>query len=84
MLQKWLDDDLLERFSGRILDVTPGVAQVWGRLQGEAEKVGRTLPVVDSLIAAIAFDFGTPVVTRNVDDLVPSGIEIINPWPVID
>ncbi len=80
-LQEWLDEDLLERFADRVLDVTAAVARIWGRIQGEAERAGHTLPVVDSLIASTAFDFGAPVVTRNVDDLAPSGIEIVNPWP---
>ncbi len=79
-LQEWLDEDLLERFADRVLDVTAAVARIWGRIQGEAERVGRTLPAVDSLIAAIAFDLGAPVVTRNVDDMAPSGVEIVNPW----
>ncbi len=38
-----------------VLDVTPAVARIWGRIQGEAERAGRTLPVVDSLIASTAF-----------------------------
>ena len=80
-LQEWLDEDLLERFSGRLLGVTPSVARVWGRMQGKAEKAGRSLPVVDSLIAATAFELGAAVVTRNVDDLVRTGIEVVNPWP---
>ena len=80
-LQAWFDDDLLERFAGRVLDVTPAVARIWGRIQGEAERSGRTLPVVDSLIVSTAFDLGAPVVTRNVDDMAPSGVEIVNPWP---
>ncbi len=80
-LQEWLDEDLLERFADRVLDVTAAVARIWGRIQGEAERAGHTLPVVDSLIASTAFDFGAPVVTRNVDHLAPSGIEIVNPWP---
>ena len=83
-LQAWLDEDLLERFAGRVLDVTPAVARIWGRIQGEAERAGRTLPVVDSLIASTAFDLGAPVVTRNVDDMAPSGVEIVNPWPDAD
>ncbi len=80
-LQAWLDEDLLERFAGRVLDVTPAVARIWGRIQGEAERSGRTLPVIDSLIVSTAFDLGAPVVTRNVDDMAPSGVEVVNPWP---
>ncbi len=81
-LQAWLDDDLLERFAGRILDVTPGVASIWGRIQGQAERAGRTMQVIDSLIAATALDIGASVVTRNVEDLEASSVEIVNPWPV--
>ena len=80
-LGAWLDEDLLERFAGRLLDVTPGVARIWGRIQAEAEQAGRTMPVIDGLIAATALDFGARVVTRNVDDLKPSGVGIVNPWP---
>ncbi|MCP3958644.1 MAG: type II toxin-antitoxin system VapC family toxin [bacterium] len=79
-LQAWLDDDLLERFAGRILDLTPGVARIWGRIQGKAELVGEKMQVIDSLIAATALDRGASVVTRNVDDMAPSGVEIVNPW----
>ena len=82
-LQAWLDEDLLERFAGRLLDVTPAVARIWGRIQGEAERFGRTLPAIDSLIASTAFDLGAPVVTRNVDDMAPSGVEIVNPWEAV-
>ncbi len=83
-LQAWLDDDLLERFAGRILDVTPGVARIWGRIQGKAEAEGRTMQVIDSLIAATALDLGASVATRNVEDVEASGVEIVNPWPALD
>ena len=81
LLQNWLDHDLLDRFAGRILHVTPAVARIWGQVLGEAEKSGRTLPVTDSLIASIALEFGATVVTRNVDDLAMAGVEILDPWP---
>ena len=82
-LQAWLDEDLLERFAGRVLDVSSRVARLWGRVQGVAETAGRTMPVIDGLIAATALDFGASVVTRNVDDFEPSGVEIVNPWPEV-
>ncbi len=80
-LQRWLDDDLLERFAGRVLDVTPAVARIWGRIQGRAERAGRRMQVIDSLIAATALKLGAPMVTRNVEDVAASGVEIVNPWP---
>jgi predicted nucleic acid-binding protein len=80
-LQEWLDKDLAERFAGRILDVSPEVALTWGRLQGEAEKRGRRMAVIDGLIAAVALCFGAAVVTRNVEHFEPSGVALVNPWP---
>jgi predicted nucleic acid-binding protein len=34
----------------------------------------------DSLIAAKARAHGLALVTRNVDDFIASGMEIVNPW----
>ncbi len=79
-LQRWLDDDLLERFAGRILDVTPEVARIWGQIQGRAEREGRRMQVIDSLIAATALSLGATMATRNVEDVESSGVEIVNPW----
>jgi toxin FitB len=37
-------------------------------------------PERDALIAATALIHGMTVVTRNVDDFKPTGVEILNPW----
>lgn len=79
-LQKWLDEDLELRFSGRILDLDRSVALTWGRIQGRAEVAGRMMPLIDGLIAATALSVDATVVTRNEDDLAPSGVRIVNPW----
>ncbi len=80
-LRDWIEQDLLRRFEGRILDITEEVALRWGQIQGQAERRGRKMPLLDGLIAATALQFGCAVVTRNVADLEPSGVEIVNPWP---
>jgi len=79
-LARWLSRDVVERFSGRILFVDAEVALTWGRMQAEAERQGRPLSTVDSLIAAtgIARDF--VVVTRNTKDMRATGAEILDPW----
>ena len=79
-LESWISEDLTHRFRGRILQVDTAVAVAWGRLLGEAEARGKPLPVVDVLIAATARVFDCVVVTRNVKDLEPTGVEIMNPW----
>jgi toxin FitB len=79
-LQSWLEYDLVERFEGRILGVDLDTALAWGQLQGEAERKGVTLPVMDSLIAATATAHGLSVVTRNVKDLERCSAKVFNPW----
>ncbi|MBV9576272.1 MAG: type II toxin-antitoxin system VapC family toxin [Gammaproteobacteria bacterium] len=74
----WLEHDLSKMFDERILAISTGVADRWGRLQAQ---VTRTLPAIDSLIAATALHYDMALVTRNTDDFSDCpGIEIINPW----
>lgn len=77
----WLEEELLPRFSGRILAVDAEVMLVWGKLTAQLEQAGRSLPAMDSLIAAIALYNGYSLVTRNVDDFIGTGVTILNPWP---
>ena len=79
-LQAWVTHDLVERFTGRILDVDQETALCWGRLHGDAERKGEKLPVMDSLIAASAAVHGMMVVTRNTNDLERCGAQVFNPW----
>ncbi|TRO79124.1 type II toxin-antitoxin system VapC family toxin [Trichloromonas acetexigens] len=79
-LRDWLERDLAERFSTRILPVDATVALAWGRLQGEAEGAGMKLPVIDSLLAATAACHQLTLVTRNVADFARCGVPLLNPW----
>jgi len=79
-LRDWLEQDLTERFAGRILPVDAGIALTWGRLQGEAERLGTKLPVIDALLTATAIVHDLTIATRNVADFVRCGAAIVNPW----
>lgn len=79
-LREWLEYDLTERFKGRILPVDSAVAVAWGTLQGEAERVGGKLPVIDSLLAATAEIYQLIIATRNVADFERCSDTILNPW----
>lgn len=79
-LQAWVENDLKKRFAGRILEITEETAALWGEIQGKAEKDGKRMPVIDSLIAATAVKNNLTVVSRNVKDMENSGCKIINPW----
>lgn len=63
VLRRWLSDDVLPAFAGRILDVDVEVARVAGGLH-----VPDPAPVLDALIAATAMVHGLTVVTRNARD----------------
>jgi predicted nucleic acid-binding protein len=79
-LQAWVEHDLVERFTGRIIDIDLETAQFWGKLQGESEQRGERLPVMDSLIAATATVHGLIVVTRNIKDIERCRVRVCNPW----
>lgn len=74
----WLEHDLIKTFDKRILGISIEVADRWGRLQ---HHIPRTLPAIDSLIAATALHHDMALVTRNITDFSDChGLEIINPW----
>lgn len=79
-LRDWLSDDLLHRFSGRVLVLDTPVMLTWGELIGRLETRGRPLAAMDSLIAALALHHHCSLVTRNEDDFRDTGISVINPW----
>jgi toxin FitB len=79
-LSTWLTEALLVRFEGRILSLDLPVMLEWGALVAQLERQNRTLPAVDSLIAAIALHHSLHLVTRNERDFAGTGLAILNPW----
>lgn len=79
-LERWLQTEVLGMYADRILPVENAVAQEWGRICGEAERIGRKHPVIDALIAATAVVHGMKLVTRNVEDMAGMGVPILNPF----
>ena len=78
-LTVWLNT-LLENYQERILPTDLMVAENWGILQGNAEKVGLPMSTIDGLLGATAYTYNLTLVTRNELDFVPSNIPIMNPW----
>lgn len=79
-MKSWVDNELLKRFTGRIIDVNRDVAMRWGDLSGAAEKEGRKIPVLDGLLAATSIQHGLTFVTRNIKHIRDTGAELYDPW----
>ena len=79
-LNDWLTGDLLIRFDDKILPIDTAVIFTWGELVARVERQGRSLPALDSLIAAIAHHHNLQLVTRHEKDFAGTGLTVVNPW----
>ena len=73
-LERWLDA-VSQAFAQRILPIDQAVANAWGRLNAPHPR-----PTVDSLLAATAQVYDLTLVTRNLADVKPAGIKLLNPF----
>ena len=74
-------DALAERFGRRVLSLGDDIVQRWGRMSGEGKRAsGHAPPVIDTLLAATAFEHDLYLVTRNVKDTRSSGAVVFDPW----
>jgi hypothetical protein len=79
VFRTWLNQHVLPAFADRIIAVDTAVALRSARLH-----VPDLRPVRDGLIAATALVHGMAVVTRNVADFEPAGVQTLNPWFALD
>ncbi len=79
-LIRWIKEELTQRFKNRVLSIDMEEVNKWGEILATAEKNGKPLPAIDSLIAVTAQVHNLSVVTRNTQDMEGSGVEVINPW----
>jgi predicted nucleic acid-binding protein len=77
ILTDWLEVELPNYFVGRLLSIDAQIADRWGRIQASA---GRTLPVIDGLLAATALRHDLILVTRNTRDFEGLGVQLVDPW----
>ena len=79
-LEIWLENDLPDRFSGRILSVTDRIAGRWGLMTARLQSRGKPIHVIDGLLAATAMEHNLIFSTRNTEDVEPTGAPFQNPW----
>ncbi len=78
-IENWLLK--LERdYASRILPIDAELAHVWGELTAAAQMRGKTIPILDGLIAATALTHGLHLMTRNTKDFEATGVLLLNPW----
>ena len=75
VLEAWFEERVKPGFAGRMLVVDDKVSELCGRLHAERPRSFR-----DGMILATAAVHRLTVVTRNVNDFVDGGVEVINPW----
>ncbi len=73
-LEKWLEK-LHADYAHCTISITAEISERCGELSSM-----RSLPVIDSLIAATALEFGLTLVTKNAKDFDGLGISIVKPF----
>lgn len=73
-IERWLQS-MTNTLGARLLVVNHKIADVWGRMG-----VKRTLPLVDSILAATAVAHELTLVTRNTKDIQDTGVSYLNPF----
>jgi hypothetical protein len=76
-LERWLDSVVAA------LDCLPwdgAVSRRWARLVVRVQRRGRSLPLLDTMIAATALEHGLTVATRNVRDFKEAGVSVVDPF----
>lgn len=64
----------------RVLDIDTDTSQIWATLLAKLSRKGRSMPVLDSLIAATALQHNLTIATRNTGDYQFAGVEVLNPF----
>lgn len=80
-LRDWLET-LEQQYGERILPLDLETVRIWGEVTAKAQRAGKVVAAGDGLIAATAIRYGLHVMTRNVDDFLPTDVLLINPWDV--
>jgi len=79
-LYRWLNEELLVRFHGRVIPLDMEIIMEWGRVSAECEAKGKPIFALDGLIAATVRARGLVLITYNRGLFSEAGIEVSDPW----
>ena len=71
---------LLTHYNDYIIPVNQAISLQASVLRADAKQEGRIVHLADALIASTAKVNNWIVATRNTNDFIDSGVEIIDPW----
>jgi toxin FitB len=71
---------LAEDFAGRILPFDSPAASAYADIAVMRRRSGRPISEADAQIAAIASSRGASLATRNMNDFLDCGIDVVDPW----
>jgi predicted nucleic acid-binding protein len=75
-------DRLIEGYRGRVLNFDVAAAMQFGRISATRARTGRRLEPTDAMIAAIALGNRMALATRDTEDFLDIGLELIDPFAV--
>ena len=79
-LRRDIENLLNKTFANRVLPFDSAAAKIYADIVASRRRAKRKVSFADCQIAAIARLHNAAVATRNVEDFLDCGIEIINPW----
>ena len=71
---------IAEDFRGRIVDFDLPAARQYGKILATRRNMGRPIREFDAQIAAIASVHRATLATRDVNNFVACGLNVLNPW----
>ncbi len=74
--------NLLTHYNDYIMPINQAIALQAAVLRADAKQQGRIVHLADALIASTAKVNNWIVATRNTNDFIDSGVDIINPWTI--
>ncbi len=75
-------DRLIEGYRGRVLNFDVAAAMQFGRITATRAGMGRRLEPMDAMIAAIALGNRMALATRDTEDFLDIGLELIDPFAI--
>lgn len=74
----WFNDDLINCYKDKMISLDLDIIMEWANIRAKSKK---TVPPIDSLIAATAIVHNMTVVTRNTKDFENiEGLSVLNPF----